>query len=82
MCGPKTIGAGKDSLTPSCPVQSTRAKQLGDACNDLGSRFGVKRKPFFDAQTVTSVNQLTGNFGYPIGHLGGTVARFSARYSF
>jgi outer membrane receptor for Fe3+-dicitrate len=37
---------------------------------------------FFDAQTVTSVNQLTGNFGYPIGHLGGTVVRFSARYSF
>jgi hypothetical protein len=37
---------------------------------------------FFDAQTVTAVNQLTGAFGQPLSHLGGTAVRFSTRYSF
>jgi hypothetical protein len=38
---------------------------------------------FTDARTVTAVNNLTGTgFAVPISNLGGTVARFSARYTF
>jgi hypothetical protein len=37
---------------------------------------------FFDAHTVTSVNQLTGALGQPLDQLDGTVVRFSMRYTF